>query len=195
MAVSVNWATGVIFIPKNYLTLVSGVLYELDVEQFREDLKALEADADGMTFLDTHRHNSVVVLSGVSYAQTFEIINGYTVEFEDGQYTVRCVGANHNLADVKVPNQVSLIIGNTAGLVVTENADLAGVPDAVWAKIVDGSLTAEKSIRLLNAVLGGKVTGAGTGTEVFRNPDDTKDRVTAEVDASGNRTDVVTDLD
>jgi hypothetical protein len=73
----------------------------------------------------------------VSYARTLEIINGYTVEFEDGQYVARCIGANHNLADVKVLNQVSLVIGNSAGLVVagggTGAPTAADVAAGVWS--------------------------------------------------------------
>lgn len=119
MAITINWNTRVIYIPKADLTFVSGSLYELDVNDLRLTLKDLEDDDEGMGFPDTHRHNTEVVLSGITYARTFEIINGYTVEIEDdgSYYTVRCVGANHNLADVKVVNCVSLIIGNSAGLI------------------------------------------------------------------------------
>lgn len=146
MIISINHLTKVIFIPKSSLTLVSGVVYELDVDEFRLALKDYEDDEAGMTILDTHRHNSIVSLSGVNYAQTFEVINGYTVEFEDGQYAVTCTGANHNLADVKVPNQVSLIIGNSAGLVVVQSSDLSAavqdITDSVWnAPIANYSTT------------------------------------------------------
>ena len=114
---TVNWATKVITVPQSFLTYISGLLYELDIDEFRLALKDIEDSEEGMTFLDTHRHNTQVTLSGVTYARTLEIINGYTVTFEDGQYAVRCVGANHNLADVKNVNQVSLIVGNAAGLI------------------------------------------------------------------------------
>lgn len=120
MALSVNCATKVIYVPKADLTLVSGSLYELDVDQFRKDLKDWEDGDIGMAMPDTHRHNTTVTLSGVNYARTFEIINGYTVEFENGNYSVRCKNANHNIADVKVVNSVSLIIGNAAGLITVE---------------------------------------------------------------------------
>jgi hypothetical protein len=69
----------------------------------------------------------------------------------------------------------------------------AGVDD-LWDDVVDGTTTARQSLRLTNAVLGGKLAGGGTGTEVIRDLADTKDRVTATVDASGNRTAVVRDL-
>lgn len=127
MAISVNWGTKVIYVPKADLTPLGGVLYGLDLDDFRLALKNLEDSDEGMPFLDTHRHNTSITLSGVTYSRFVEIINGYTVEFEDGQYTVVCSGANHNLADVKVANQVSLIIGNAAGLItVTSGSGLSG---------------------------------------------------------------------
>jgi hypothetical protein len=152
MAISVNWASKIITVPQADLTFISGVLYELDVNTFRLALKALEDDADGMVFDDTHRHTPPTTLSGVTYARFIEIINGYTVVIQDGQYVVRCVGANHNLADVKVANQVSLIIGNAAGLVVTGSGvtaqDKLDIADRVWDEAASehvgvGSLSAE----------------------------------------------------
>lgn len=129
MAISVDFSTKVITIPKSFMTMLSATLYELDVNAFRLALKDIE-DNEGIAYLDTHRHNTQVVLAGVTYARTVEIINGYTVTFEDGQYAVKCVGANHNLADVKNLNQVSLIIGNSAGLIgVGSPSDIA---NAVW---------------------------------------------------------------
>lgn len=123
MAVTIDWDNRNIFIPQADLTFISGVLYELDVDALRLELKDLEDSDEGMPFPDTHRHNTEVLLSGVTYARTFEVINGYMVEFENGSYTIRCVGANHNLADVKVNNSVSLIIGNSAGLIASPKID------------------------------------------------------------------------
>lgn len=120
MAISINYATRVIFVPQADLTPLGGSRYELDVDWFRLQLKDLEDDDAGMSAPDTHRHNTTVTLAGVTYARTVEIINGYTVEFENGTYTVNCVGANHNIGDVKVVNSVSLIINNSAGLQVVE---------------------------------------------------------------------------
>ena len=117
MAVSINWSTRVIFIPKADLTFVSGSTYSLNIDAFRLELKDLEDSEEGIAFPTTHTHNTAVFLAGVTYARSVEIINGYTVEFEDGMYTAQCTGANHNLSDVKVVNSVSLIIGNSAGLI------------------------------------------------------------------------------
>lgn len=136
MAVTINHNTKVIYVPRSFLTFVSGTLYELDVNDLRLALKDLEDDEAGITLDDTHNHFTEVTLSGVTFSRTFEIINGYQVEFEDGQYTVRCIGANHNLADVKVPNQVSLLVGNSAGLVTVVSG--SGVTQQDKDDIVNG---------------------------------------------------------
>ena len=47
----------------------------------------------------------------------------------------------------------------------------------------------------IGAATMGKMSGAGTGTETFRDVDDTKDVLVADVDVNGNRTTVTKDLD
>jgi hypothetical protein len=139
MAITINWLTKVITVPQADLTALGGGFFELDVELFRNQLKNLEDDEAGMPFPPTHRRNAPVVLSGVTYAQTFEIINGYTVTFESvgTAYTIKCAGANHNLADVKNINDVSLVVGNSAGLVVGSGggASAADIAAAVRVEI------------------------------------------------------------
>jgi len=190
MTVSIDWGTKVIYVPQSDLTPKGGVLYELDLNWFRIQLRDLEDNEAGIPFLMTHRHNTEVLLSGVIYARTVEIINDYTVEFEDGQYVVSCVGANHNLADVKVANQVSLIIGNAAGLIKVETGvsgltpeesdQLMGLPsaaesaDAIWDELFAGHQISgsfgELAYRVLRAteVRRGKVTDTGGTVMKFR---------------------------
>ena len=115
--ISVNWATRVITIPKSFMTYISDVLYELDLDEFRIALKDIEDSEEGMDFPDTHRHNTVVTLGGITLARVIEIINGYTVAFENGEYAVNALGANSNLADVINLNHVSLRSFNAAGLI------------------------------------------------------------------------------
>lgn len=60
---------------------------------------------------------------------------------------------------------------------------------------VETGLTLQQALRLMSSVLVGRVSGAGTGIEVFRNAvADNKNRVTATIDTSGNRTNITTDL-
>jgi hypothetical protein len=68
---------------------------------------------------------------------------------------------------------------------------VARIPDiarGVWQEVLDSGFSAEELMRLFASVLAGKVSGAGTGTETFRDLADTKARIVATVDASGNRT-------
>ena len=117
MTISVDAATRIITVPLADLTLVSGSNYTYDADVFRLELKDWEDSTEGIELPATHRHNTTTTLSGVTYARTLEIINGFTVTFEDGNYSVSITGANHNIGDVKNVNQVSLIIGNSAGLI------------------------------------------------------------------------------
>ena len=132
MAVSITWATKVIYVPKadSVLTQVSPEVRTYDVDSFRLELLALEQGEEGMPFINTHNHNTEVSLSGVDYARVIEITNGYTVEFEDGQYTVVLSGGNNNLSDVKVANQVSLVTNNSAGQTVPLTPE--DIATAVW---------------------------------------------------------------
>jgi hypothetical protein len=118
MPVTINWGQQIINIPKDYLTDLGDDMYELDLEQFRLDLKALEETEDGMGFPDTHVHFTQVTIAGQTYARVIQITNGYTVTFEDGQYGVNAVGANSNVLDVMNFNQVSFRGNNSAGLIV-----------------------------------------------------------------------------
>jgi len=119
MPLSVDWSTLVVTVPQSYLTHVSGTLYKLDTNQFRLDLKALEASAIGMPFDDIHRHGAEYTIAGLTYARNIAIINGYTVTFEDGQYAARLDGSNNDIFDEGIlnRNQVSVIPTNSAGLI------------------------------------------------------------------------------
>lgn len=133
----------------SFMTLISGTLYECDTDAFRLALKAVEDDEEGIVFGDTHEHFTSYTVSGITYSRKFEIISPYSIEFEDGQYSVRLVGSNTNLFDVAagilVQNQVQVISQNSVGgidvtLLPTDTAD------AVWNHNVADSFTAKVSL-------------------------------------------------
>ena len=64
---------------------------------------------------------------------------------------------------------------------------------AVWDSTLEGTLRARDLMKLHAAALFGKVIRSGN-TIVFRNPQDTVNRITAVTDANGNRQSVTTDL-
>lgn len=140
--ITVDWKNKIIFVPKIAMTLVQSTpteIYDLDTNEFRLTLKELEAElldagAGGMPFEDTHRHNTEVTVGGVTLARVIEIINGYTVTFEDGQYAVNLKGSNNNIGDVTNVNQVSVRSANSAGLVTSAAIEFGEYGGGVYVK-------------------------------------------------------------
>lgn len=208
MAISVNWATKVIYIPKADMALVQSAppieIRELDLNTLRLTLKDLEDSEEGICSLDTHTHNTSVTLAGVVYAHMLIFTNGYTVTFEDGQYAVNAVGANSNLLDVLNPNQVSLRCSNAAGLIVYTETE-GDLPAEIGELIFDGQdietgLTFRQCQRLLAAALAALVSGAtdSEGDEwitILNAVANNKTRIRALVDQYGNRKQIQYTLD
>jgi len=61
-------------------------------------------------------------------------------------------------------------------------------------EIVEDAYTVVEAFRLLMSQFGGKTAGGGTGTLIFRDTGDAKDRATVSADEDGNRSVVVLDL-
>lgn len=140
MAISINPLTHVILVPRADLDLVQSMpeVRTLDLDAFRLWLRDWEDDEQGIPQLKTHDHNTEVTLSGLVYARIVEVLAPYTVEFEDGQYTINCTKANHNLADRRVPNQVSLIVNNAAGLISNAAIEHASFNGVITVDVVNG---------------------------------------------------------
>jgi hypothetical protein len=66
--------------------------------------------------------------------------------------------------------------------------------DSIWDEAVEGSTTARQFLRGFAAALLAKASGLNTTTAVYRDTADTKARITATVDAEGNRSAVTLDL-
>jgi hypothetical protein len=138
--------------PQADLTFISGLVYELDVNAFRLALKDIEDSEEGMAFQDMHRHSPPFTFGTTTLARVVEIINGFTITFEDtgSPYAVRLTQANTNIDEATNVNNVSVRSNNTAGLV------LSDVP-----------ITAENFKQLVGAVYIDTVNGvAGTAEGV-----------------------------
>lgn len=68
----------------------------------------------------------------------------------------------------------------------------AGI-DSIIDEVIEGTLTLRQILRLLLSALAEKSSGGGTATIIFRDHADLKARITATVDANGNRTAVALD--
>lgn len=163
------WGTKIIFVPKSETTVVQTnptEVRQLDLNKFRNALKNLEDTEEGAPFPPTHQHNTTVTVGGVTLARVIEIINGYTVTFEDGQYAVNLVGANSNVGDVVNVNQVSVRVANSAGL-----TDMGGTVPPTTAEIVAALLAAAQATPIYadaRKMNGATITGTGTSGDKWR---------------------------
>jgi len=142
MAVSIDWGTSIITVPKADLTLIQSVpteIREMNINWFRLALKDLEDSAEGMPFLKTHVHNTEVILGGLTFARVVEILAPYTITFENGAYAVNLVGANSNIGDRVNVNNVSVRSQNSAGLISTPLIEYASYEGGVWWDEVNGA--------------------------------------------------------
>jgi hypothetical protein len=94
------------------------------------------------------------------------------------------------LANLTVGTVTTLTTWDKAGYALSA----AGI-DSIWDEVIEGAApTARQAMRLYLSALSSKLSGAGTGTLAFRDYADSKDRITATVDANNNRTAIVTDV-
>ena len=208
MVLSIDHSTLVISVPQADLTLITGSLYELDTETvFRQGVIDLLDDEQGIVLEDAIVHNTEVTVAGTTFARTIEVINGYSVTFTpDSQYTVRLAGSNNNIFDVENSilnqNQVQLISQNSAGLIqISTGSGLSAAQDTKLTEVhgelrsIEGGEHHSWLMRIFLAALGNILAGAATTTLTMRDKADTKDRITATVDADGNRSAVTLDGD
>lgn len=134
MAITVDEVTKVISVPQADLTFIGAGIYNLDTNVFRLELRAWEASDAGSWRSITHKHNPDVTVGGVTLADVLEIINGYTITFEDLQYRVILIGTNNNILDVANVNQVSIAPTNSAGLQVVASGSGLDVTQAAQLK-------------------------------------------------------------
>lgn len=103
------------------------------------------------------------------------------------------------VADLPTNAELATALGTADDAVLAAIAALSiptvgDIADAVHDEVVEGTTTLRQSIRLANAALGGKASGLETTAVAYRDLADTKDRITATVDADGNRSVVTRDL-
>ena len=153
MAITINWNTFIINIPKADTSLIQTTpaeIRELNINTLRLALKDIEDNEDGLLFPNTHNHNTEVSLGGLVYARIIEIIDPYTITFEDGPYAVNLVGANSNIGDRVNFNQVSIRTNNAAGLI---SAPTSGVSAQEIREEMDANSTRLSKIHALTGLI------------------------------------------
>jgi len=104
------------------------------------------------------------------------------------------------LAAPNLPTDIDAILADTGtdGVVIASGSktgyalSAAGI-DSILDEVVEGTLTFRQIQRIVLATLSGKSAGGGTATITFRDNADSKNRISATVDANGNRTAITLD--
>lgn len=152
---------------------------------------ALGGSQTGLTLRAVLREPDSGTVVNFADAATFK--NTGFVERGNGEYTFHSdqfPDAFQGVVEIQLDGDSSYQASATVSPPVSLDAD--DILDA--ADAIETGWTLRQAIRVIGA-LAAKLSGAGTTTEVFRNLADTKDRITATVDASGNRTAITYDKD
>lgn len=88
---------------------------------------------------------------------------------------------------------VALVGGKMDSALDATGLDATAVQE-IWQRVIDNGLTAEELIRIIVSACAGILSGAATPTNIMRDLANTKNRITATCDASGNRTAVALDV-
>lgn len=120
MAITIDYSTNVISIPRaDMLDVTAGgptEIRQLNINDLRIELGDIQDGEEGIPYLTTHSHTPPLTIAGVTLARVVEILDPYTIEFENGSYNVNIVGGNSNISDVTVKNTVGVNTSNSAGL-------------------------------------------------------------------------------
>jgi hypothetical protein len=120
----------------------------------------------------------------------------------DGSATITFSASGDAGADATITGAASIsftadletqALGFMVAVPLVQEVTADSIAEAVMASLVEPGLDVTEALRLISAALAGKVSGAGTTTVTIRDVADTKDRIIATVDSSGNRSAITTD--
>lgn len=177
----------------------SGYTAPLDAAGTRSALGLATANLDTqLGDLPTATENAAAVWNAAIATYTASGSFGQRVlRSTNTQAEVAITGSNHVAADIHELQPA--VIDNThfAAGAIDSNALAASaateIATATLGATVEGSETLVQAVRLVRAALVGKLSGAATTTVTIRDAADSKARITATVDADGNRLSVSTD--
>src|SRR3990170_313894 len=151
--------------------------------------------------------DSKVILSnnahtGATIPVVTSITNGVTVATNSDKTGYSIAGTKTTLDalnDITAANVWAVATRTITGGTIDTNGDKTGYRlsatgvDDIHDETIEGTLTWRQITRLCLSAFGGKSSGGGSPTLAFRDNADAKNRITATVDANGNRTAVTLD--
>lgn len=161
----------------------------LEIEAETDDIAAVKAKTDNLPAAPASTTN---ITAGIITTVT-NLTNAPTA----GDLTATMKTSVQTAADTAITaNALVLEIeAETDGIaaIPTSNPSAASIATAVWASVMEGSYSALNYMRIFASALAGKGSGLATTTVKYRDTGDTKDRITATVDADGDRSAITLD--
>ncbi len=170
------------------MTLATGAITAAVIAQNAIDADALAADV------------ATELQSGLATGAALSSVTAYVTPAISSIYSGMATATALASVDDFLDTEISSLLGYSAAIVAKTDvipsspaalgdamALTAAAVDAVLDDPVEGAFTLRQAMRLVLAATAGKVSGAGTNSITIRDINDTVDRITAEVDASGNR--------
>jgi hypothetical protein len=164
-----------------------------DIEIYKNGSTTQRASDNGYTLLDT---------DGIDF-DSLTGIHGFSIDLSDNSHSgFYSVGASYwvVVSSITANGQTVNMVAATFRIVAADPASAgaemtlsSGERDAVAAALLDlaagveTNRTLRQALRLMLAALCGKASGLATATAIYRDTNDSVDRITATVDADGNR--------
>ncbi len=167
------------------------------------DLTQAESNADALDFTGKSTTANISIVPQLIYTLPASFTSFVTPTNLTAAQIATGVWQDATAGDFTAANSIgkSVMNGVALGTGLTINAlssaERTAIADAMFDETngIETGVTMRGLMRLMGAVLGGKLSGAGSGTETFRNTvADSKNRIVATVDSSGNRTAITADM-
>jgi hypothetical protein len=143
----------------------------------------ISMNATGSCKLSIRKHSG-----GLTIRHCNNALDEVTTEISEGSLTF------DNTNDLQFDGQMvarggGKFVDETTGFAVADETDST----IFWKKALEGNYTAEQLLRLISSMAAAKASGMDTNTPVFRDLNDTKNRIVAVTDNDGNRSSVIVD--
>lgn len=177
------------------LITMSGTPYEIDVKdlysRWKDWVKGTDEGKNAAAFLSVGG-DTIDAAAGTEIPAYIYITNGWTIRPQEVDHTLTV--SNGILLREGGGDPFEDTVGAyTVRVNYQQPVQAITTPGLILDAFVESSTTLNEAIRLMLSALAGKLSGAPSGPIVIRDIDDTKDRITATVDANGNRLSVTTD--
>lgn len=149
------------------------------------DANDLVTRKTGLTSFTVYRSRN----GGASTLYTTPTVTEISAANQPGEYCL-LIDEDTTIASTSDSEEYCVSISQASMARVTRTVELYRSP---WQTLMEGTYTAANYMVLFASALLGKASGLATTTAVFRDTGDTKNRISATVDTSGNRTAVTLD--